>query len=208
MQKGILGLMLLILLSTVAHGAEWKRLGLQAGFVSANLTGRSKTVDTDPRFGRFARLSVGVAFDDTYNFESGIVFIEKGWKVSASDTTDAYFLDYLELPVTIRINLRQAPVFNTSAFVGLVWGYNIRAQRTTRTASTEETVTLDWVRKDEFSVAAGLGVAFPTRFGIFTIDARYQLGFSTVVKNPDNNPDINIDWRNETIGLVIGYMFR
>ncbi len=208
MQKGILGLMLLILLSAVAHSAEWKRLGLQAGFVSANLTGRSKTVDTDPRFGRFARLSVGVAFDDTYNFESGIVFIEKGWKVSASDTTDAILLDYLELPVSIRINLQRVPQFNPSVFVGLVWGYNVKAQRKISTKDSETIEKLINVTKTEFSVAAGLGVAFPTRFGIFTIDARYQLGFSTVVKNPDNNPDINIDWRNETIGLVIGYMFR
>ncbi len=198
--------LLLIAMNAIAQGAEWKRLGLQAGFVSANLTGRSKSKSTDPRFGKFARLSVGIAFDETYNFESGLVYIEKGWQVTTNDTTDAYYLDYLELPVTIRIHLRQTPVFKTSAFVGLVWGYNLRAKLTTSSGANRETMALDWVRKDEFSVATGLGIAFPTRFGIFTVDARYQLGFSTVVKN--TTPDINIDWRNETIGLIVGFMFR
>ncbi len=206
MTKGMRFIAALILLTTLAQGAELKRFGLQAGFVSANLTGRSKTKNTDPRLGRFGKLSFGIAFDNTYNFESGIVYIEKGWQITTNDTTDQYQFDYVEIPLTIRINLRQTPVFLTSAFVGLVWGFNLRGVRVSSFSGQKESETLDWVRKDEFSVATGLGIAFPTRVGTFTIDARYQLGFSTVVKN--TTPDFNIDWRNETIAFIVGYMFK
>ncbi len=197
---------LLLFVHSGVGGAEWKRLGLQAGLVSANLTGRSKSVNTEPRFGRYGKLSFGIAFDETYNLESGIAFIEKGWRVTNGDTTDAYNLDYLEVPIIIRIHLRQTPVFQSSVFVGLVWGYNLNAFRRTTSARLNENTPLDWIRKDEFSISTGLGLSFPTRIGLLTIDARYQLGFTTTVKN--TTPDFNIDWRNETVALIIGYMFR
>ncbi len=205
--RKVLGVLIIVLLvSSAGYGAEWKRVGLQAGLVSANLTGRSKNVNTDPRFGRYGRISIGIAFDETYNLESGIAFIEKGWRVTNGDTTDVYNLDYLEVPIIIRINLRQTPAFQSSAFVGLVWGYNLNGTRETSSPQFNETTALDWVRKDEFSITTGIGIAIPTGVGTFTLDARYQLGFTTTVKN--TTPDFNIDWRNETVALIIGYMLR
>ncbi len=205
--RKVLGILIIVLLvSSAGYGAEWKRVGLQAGLVSANLTGRSKNVNTDPRFGRYGRISIGIAFDETYNLESGIAFIEKGWRVTKNDTTTTWKLDYLEVPFFIRINLRRINLVNSSFTAGIVFGYNINGTMQINSNHFNKFEKINWLKKFEFGVSSGIGFSFPTKIGIFTLDAQYFLGFTSTFKNP--TPEFNIDWRNETVALIIGYMLR
>lgn len=164
-------------------------LGIKGGLSRTNLAGE----DTGPvgyttgiSFGAFATISAG----SRLAIQPELLYTEKGTEYTGS--SDNY--TYIEAPLLIRYNLGLplAP-FKPYLFAGPSAGLLMSAE-----IGGDD--VKDLYNSTEFAFTVGSGV----EFGRFTLDARFQHGFTSIHKKLG---DRRWDEKNRVISLLFGYRF-
>lgn len=180
--------------------------GLKAGMNIANIHG-----DDVEDFGYESKtgLCVGgfVAFNvaNIVAIQPEVLYTQKGAKYEDEffDGTYTLGLDYLEIPVLLKVIMPVQGMIKPHLFVGPYFARNLTA----RTAweengqSDEENVS-EYVEDSDFGTVFGAGIDFGLPAGKIVFDARYSLGLTSIDASGDP-----ADIKNKAFSFMLGYAF-
>jgi hypothetical protein len=142
--------------------------GVKAGINLATVTFDPEPDEDvlDRRTGFVGGLFVVVPASDRLGFQGEVLFSQKG--ASEDGGAGDLALDYLEVPLLLRVGTASPLETSFHAFAGPSIGLRLRARVTTETfdGETEDEDIADDVKGFDFGVVAGAGV----NFGRFTLD--------------------------------------
>jgi hypothetical protein len=167
------------------------KYGIKAGFGMANLTGDidgNKSMLT-PGFGLFLTYKASPNFA----IQPEVLYEMKGTKEDGGD--GKIKLNYITVPVLLKYVIPTQGKMAPSIFAGPYLGFKASAK-------DQDGTKLEGVKSTDFGVAFGAGLDFAAgATGVFTIDARYELGLS----NTNDVGDVSV--KNSWLGLYLGYGF-
>jgi len=180
------------------HAQVSIKKGFRAGLNIADLSGKDvqnsetfKTVNA----GLFFKVSLLnlVALQPEINYtQRGAIFKEGG-------ITNTVKLDYLEIPVLLKINVPFLGILPTNIFGGPAVSFNMRAKvKSEGTGSAFQVDIKDDIKDVELSTVFGIGL----EFGMLILDARYTFGAGTIDDSSEN-----LDIKNRVISFNAGLIF-
>ena len=189
-----------MMIATISASAqnEVGQLTLQpkAGINLSNITGENDTkmkiglvVGVEAEYG--ISENFGLAFGALYSMEGfkGDLVFATGTGMSAYLAEDVHFnLDYINVPILAQFY----PVQGLAIKAGVQPAFNVRHKAT----KDGESVDINDIASFNFSIPVGLSYEISN----FVIDARYNIGVTTLVKDADFG-------RNSTFSFTIGYKF-
>ena len=181
--------------------AQEAAVGVKAGINSANVKfeGDSANVSFDRRTGFVGGLFVVVPAKGRVALQAEALFSQKGAKINESGATGKVELDYLDIPLLLRVSSPAAPV-SFHVFAGPSFGVRLRAHSTgTFEGQTSDEDISDQVKRGDVGLVAGAGLDF----GRLTIDGRETWGMSDI--NKENDPELKI--KNRVFSVMVGVRF-
>ena len=171
----------------------------KAGINLSNITGEN---DTKMKIGLVAGVEAeygiaenfGIAFGALYSMEGfkGDLVFATGTGASAYLAKDVKFnLDYINIPILAQFY----PVKGLAIKAGVQPAFNVRHKTSSDTDAADKKDIND-IASFNFSVPVGLSYEISD----FVIDARYNIGVTTLVKDADQG-------RNSTFTFTLGYKF-
>jgi Outer membrane protein beta-barrel domain len=175
--------------------------GVKAGINLATVTFDPEPDEDvlDRRTGFVGGLFVVVPASDRLGFQGEVLFSQKG--ASEDGGAGDLALDYLEVPLLLRVGTASPLETSFHAFAGPSIGLRLRARVTAETfdGETEDEDIADDVKGFDFGVVAGAGV----NFGRFTLDGRYTWGLN----NLNSLEDDEMKLRNRVFSIMAGVRF-
>lgn len=215
-------LMVVLFLSTTIFAGEITGKGIKAGLNIANLTG-DDVEDTDPKMGLAIGGFLTYSINDMFSIQPEILFTMKGMKIDYEETeTDdnweyyaksegSWKLNYLEIPVLAKLNIPMESSVKPNIFLGPALGINLSATYDmdyewwekedgviVEEGSESEDGDIEDIKGADFGLIFGAGV----EFGKITVDARYNLGLTTI-----DDSEEEADVKNSVISIMVGYSF-
>jgi opacity protein-like surface antigen len=184
------------------RGLEIK-LGPEAGINIANFSG-TPDPNTNTRTGLIFGANLELGFSKNFSVQPGLRFIMKGASSSSAAGTVTDKLNYLEIPVLLKVNFPLTEVL-PYLIAGPVLGINMSASEDqTPTGGTTTTVDVsNSISGTDFNLLVGGGVGFrlTKRIDLFAQFA-YAFGLSNILKNNTTST-----LKNNGIQLTAGAMF-
>ncbi len=187
------------------HGARAQQLGITGGVNIANLTGHPYSSSRDGLIiGGFARynLVAGLAL------QPEILFSMKGASGTPNSIgpvpvyvpeTSTLTLDYIEVPVLLRMNLFSLPILPAGfdIFAGPDFAFNVYSQAKTTTYSSSGTQEFtsnasENIREFDFNVAVGGGPKINIGPITLGLEVRYTFGTGRAFRSAGNNWNNNV----------------
>ncbi len=144
--------------------------------------------------GRFGRFEV----------QPGIEFVRKAPELRIGDgiatIASKVILDYIELPLLLRVNVLRGSRLTPVVFLGGFGAYRTRARGRTGIgdASFEEDLN-DIVASWDAGIIAGAGMQIRTGAVTWMVDLRYSHGLKDIGKD-----ESTIDWKTRTLTALAG----
>ena len=209
--KVILIAILLLIFSTVVFAQGITGKGIKVGLNLANWTGDDAdfTGDLDDKkirtgfvFGGFITYEI----NETFSLQPEVYYSMMGVKYESSiegeDFTVTFKTDYIQIPILAKFNLSTKNNVKPNIFIGPALSINLNAKYEMEVVGqTIEGDMKDFgmdIKSTDFGLVFGAGV----NFGKISVDARYNLGLSTI---PDTEEDVDI--KNSVISIMLGYSF-
>jgi hypothetical protein len=158
---------------------------------------------TTTGFGAHVRFRLG-----PLTLQPEVQVVTKGARISDTMLQDEQLrLEYLELPLLVVLPVRLGRLEPYGFGGGLVavetrCRYVIKEEglRTNFGCDASSGLTFDRSKVD-YGLVAGGGAAYPIAGGRVFVDVRYTWGMNNIV-----DEDIDVELRNRTLGIAIGYM--
>jgi len=207
------GTLLMVLLAFTAtpatgqmNGVDFKP-GVRAGVDFMTAGGDDAPDDADRRTGFLAGAFVEVEFGGPFALQPELLYTQKGWSregdVRGTTITSTVKLDYIEIPVLAKFQLPLGGPFSPSLFAGPAVGFNASAEREVEGGGQSQTNDIsDQVSSTEFGLVFGVGGDFGIGAGTITVDARYNLGLTSV---DDTDADASVS--NQGFMITAGFAF-
>ena len=171
----------------------------KAGINIANMTG---DLDTKSKIGLVAGVEAEYGIAENFGIAFGALYSMEGFKgnVVAFGGTDAsaflvedvkYNLDYINIPILAQFY----PVKGLAIKAGVQPAFNVRHKTSSDTDAADKK-DIENIKSFNFSIPVGLSYEISD----FVIDARYNIGVTTLVKDADFG-------RNSTFSFTLGYKF-
>ncbi len=169
-------------------------VGIKGGFNLANMS--IKPADPDmPDFKDLRGLTGGVFFSLNLGFigiQPEILYSRRGlmwefvWDVDETAKIE-YMLDYIEVPVLLKLNVLPAGPVRPVIFGGPSYGYLLKAKGRFTTPDDTETADIeDEFEKSSWGGVVGAGIEFKTPVITLTLDGRYHIGVTNVAKEAED----------------------
>lgn len=200
--KKIMMMAAMMLLSVGAFAQnEVGQLTLQpkAGINLATMTG---DLDTKTKIGLVAGVEAEYGISENFGLAFGALYSMEGFKgnaiafggtgASAYMIDDVkYNLDYINIPILAQFY----PVKGLAIKAGVQPAFNVRHKTSSDTDAADKK-DIENIKSFNFSIPVGLSYEISN----FVIDARYNIGVTTLVKEADQG-------RNSTFSFTLGYKF-
>ncbi len=166
-------------------------VGIKGGFNLANLA--IKPADPEmPDFKDLRGLTGGVFFSLNLGFigiQPEILYSRRGlmwefeWGVDETAKIE-YMLDYIEVPLLVKLNVLPAGPVRPVIFGGPSYGYLLKATGRFTTPDESQTEDIkDMFEKSAWGGVVGAGIEFKTPIVTLTLDGRYHIGITNVSKD-------------------------
>lgn len=199
--------------------------------------------DVDPRYeidvDKRAGIGIGgfliVNVNDHLVFQPELLFVQKGGKESWSyyeigysgsrynESQLVYKLDYLEVPVLVKIRIPQVSGMKPSLYVGPTLAIKVSAKGEFESSFFDSTGVVvehsswnkdvgSFFKDTDFGLTLGGDLAMDAKFAKIILDARYFLGL-TGIDEPKVEPESKVgttlqsDIKNKVISFTIGFVF-
>lgn len=188
-------------LSGVAKAQSPVNFGIKGGINLANFT-NADDFDTEIRSGFTGGISMDISLPGApIGIETGAYYSQKG--AEFTDVDGSINLDYIEVPLLAKINFGLPGPATPHILVGPYLGFNINAEA----EGPESDVTFsgdisDEINDTDFGGIAGLGIDFNVGLTKLSAQARYGLGFTSILED-----DSDDDYKNSVVSLVLGIQF-
>lgn len=186
--------------------AQSFQFGPVAGVSIANVSG-DDAGDTDSRTGFFGGAQVvWQAPGSLFGFETGAMYVQKGAKFSDTDGEGTIELDYITVPLLLRV----APPMGASSFtpvfgLGGEAGFEVGCSASGEAEGVEIDVDCEEfgleTKSFDFGLAASVGVDFPVGRMTLAPFAKYTLGL-TSIDDSESEGDV------KNSGFLVGAALR
>lgn len=188
MKKVFVALIAVLLAAPAAGYAQLPSIGIKGGLNLAN-TGGADAGDPDYKAGLNIGAFVSVPAGTILSLQPEAFFSQKGSK----DGDDKINLNYLEVPVLLKLDPSLPgsfvrPVFFAGPSVGILLSAKDHGGNDFK----------EHMKSADFGLTIGGGV----EMGKLSLDARYNLGLSGIIKEAGSAVD---DIKNRAITVMIGY---
>jgi hypothetical protein len=171
------GLVLLLGMPLAGQGARIG-FGVMGGLAVANLHGSDVDPTLKSRTGFTAGVFLSAPIARNFTLEPQVLYVQKGTRAEASGVTATAKLDYLEVPLLLKLvfPMSGSNAVAPSIFVAPAVGFRISCKADATGGGGSASVTCGdagvSVKSTDFSAAAGVGLDI----GAFVIQGRYDYG--------------------------------
>ena len=173
-----------ILLLWIFSSATFAQLGISKGLIGglnmASLSGADVPSDAKGVTGYAAGLYLEINIPGPFSIEPEALYSMKGSKITIGNYTMTDNYAYVDIPVLLKYFL-PIPVVRTYLYAGP--SYNIllsaKEKREGSGVTSTDTDIKDFITASDLGAVVGLGVGFSG----LRVDARYNMGLSTIDKN-------------------------
>ncbi len=141
--------------------------------------------------------------DGFLSIQPELLYIQKGVGAKSGNTTADVHINYLELPVLVKIS------FGSETIKGYVnagpsIGYALSGK--TKIGSTTSKITFDDTdNRTDFGLQFGGGVGFQAGPGSILLDLRYGYGLTNTSKTPSGGNSSDYKSQNRVVAVSVGY---
>lgn len=180
MKKGGISILLLWIFSSASFAQLGISRGLIGGLNMASLSGADVSSDAKGVTGYAAGLFVEISIPGPFSIEPEALYSTKGAKVDFARYTLTNNYTYIDIPVLLKYFL-PIPVVRTYLYAGPSYSILLSAKLKTEgaTVTNSQVDIKDATAASDLGAVVGLGVGFAN----LRVDARYNLGLSTLDKN-------------------------
>jgi len=213
----VLSLLVVLAFSSV-QGAERITFGAKAGITVANITETPAEWEDDAEytFGFTGGAFLNYAFNSSLSIQPELLYSMRGTEAAlVEDYLDlSVRFDYIELPVLLSYYFPLEGDFRPYISAGPCIAYLLESELKFSTIILSADADISSVsHTNDFAVVLGGGFSYNLNGRVFTLDARYQRGFTNCIVSGDF--DINGDPRtieaddikNTGFAVMLGYRF-
>jgi hypothetical protein len=172
-------------------------LGFKAGLNLANVTG-DDVGDTSNKSGLAAGGFMSYSITEIFAIQPELLFTMKGTK--ASDEDVSWSINYLEIPVLLKVTLPTDGKIKPLLYAGPGFGFLLSSKQSDGT----EVDVKDFTASTDIGIIAGAGIDYKMETSAITFEARYEVGMTSIGKEEDGEtPDI----KNSVLTFMLGYGF-
>ena len=165
--------------TAMAQGNGANGILVGANFANVKIESGGADVSFDNKIGLVAGVFAGIPIAPSVALEPGVFFVQHGAKITDGTDTARIKLNYLEVPVLLRV---AAPIGSGAAlriFAGPAIGFKLSAKVT---GGGEDQDISDDTETINYSAVFGAGLQVSN----FLFDARYNLGLKDLDKTADS----------------------
>ncbi len=215
--KKILLLIAMITLSVAATKAQVS-FGIKAGLNGSTVSGLNNNSSTSGsvstsnstkiKLGGQFGIYANIHFGKVLGFQPEVLFSMKGYRyeskatigANTSSTKTSVSLNYIEIPLQLRINPTQSFFILAGPYFGILVGASSTSVYTNGTiTNTSKSSSTNGLQSIDFGVALGLGLKAENGF---TMGLKYSRGFNSIYANDNNGANVN-----SVFQLFVGYEF-
>lgn len=193
-----------ILAFGTAARAQDVQVGVKGGVNLANLEFEAEGVDVnfERRTGFVGGLFVVWPLGGQVGLQTEALYSQRGAEIEDPDVdaTGKVKLDYLEVPVLLRLSTPASSGTSFHVFAGPSLGFRVRARGEGTVGNFTETEDLsDEIEKFDLGLSIGAGADFNR----LIVDGRYTWGLSNLNKDDSDNVEV----KNRTFSVMLGIRF-
>lgn len=132
-------------------------------------------------------------------------YSQRGFKTRDDAGSFHRRLDYIELPFMSHITFGEK-LFRYFIDLGPSISYLLNDTKSSSAAAIQHTMPI--ANKFDYGIVGGMGFEFNTKYGIYTIDARYRFGLGNIFKSSAADEFKTSSNQNITISLAYLFPFR
>jgi hypothetical protein len=211
MKKVLVTLFVLFLITSSTSFAQFSfgpRFGINMGSISDDPDYNS-AVDQSNHLGLLFGAAAEIGIAGPIYTEVSVIYIQKGEELKGQDqqgqqAEQKLTANYLEIPILIKAKFPLG-VVSPHVFLGPNIGLLLSANSEFKAGGqTQDTDIKDNLSSIDFALDFGAGVGITVApFISIVFDARYSLGLSNIIKNPQQNES----GKTRGIQLIVGAMF-
>ena len=184
--------------------------GISGGLSLATLSGDDASDDLDYRKGLVAGAFLDLPLGEIIGVTSGLYYVQKGFSQEVGGDDVALKLDYLEVPVLLRVSVAGGEAMGISVFLGPTLGFQMKCEGEADQVSADCDVfdfpgsDFDPSKSFDLGAAFGAGLAFALSGGTSILaNAVYDIGLTSI-----DDSTAERDVKNEAILLQVGLGFN
>ena len=166
--------------------------GVKGGLVTTNVTGVPEEWEDSQSYR--TSFSGGVflnyAFDEALSIQPELLYVPKGFTGvlydGFIDVDVTPSIDFIEVPILLKWTFggggKIRPCIFAGPSIGFVTGSTLDIGIGWLSADIDMS---DFTNDTDFGVVAGAGLGFETKYGLLTLDARFQRGFSDIIESAE-----------------------
>ncbi len=202
MKKFAIPALLILILISESRAQSPVEVGIRGGVNLANLG----NVDFDTRVrtgilaGIYADISLPVL---PFDLETGVYFSQKGSEFDESDVELTFKLDYIEVPVLVKLPFGNLPQLKPYFIAGPYVEFNVNAEVENEGRNDVFTVDLD-DETEFFNFGAMVGVGSDLDIGLITLNfqGRFGLGLRDVFNDQFSDGE-----KHQVFSILAGFSF-
>jgi len=188
-QLSVLVLMLIVVCAAAANAGEMS-FGVKGGLVMTNVTGIPEEWEDAQSYR--TNFSGGVflnyAFDEALSIQPELLYVPKGVKGTLydgfMDVDVTPSIDFIEIPLLLKFTVPTEGKVHPCIFAGPSLGFVTSSKLKINLGWLSSSVDMsDFTNGTDFGVVAGAGIGYDTRYGLLSIEARFQRGFSNIIES-------------------------
>ncbi len=189
--------------SQPAPTSQW---GFRGGMTIAILKGEDLD-NLENRYGFVGGLYYNRKLVGWLSLQTEIYYVQKGAKLEFTDLGETVTyktkLDYVEIPVLVRLDLYPIPLIRPHIFIGPAFGILVQATSEYEFAGrVEETDVQAYYKGSDVGLVLGGGIRFTILGGDFMLDFSYNMGLTDINDRQEAHPKaINNDVYLFTLGI-------
>jgi hypothetical protein len=154
---------------------------------------------TGPVAGLYFNLGLGLV-----SFEADALYARMGMKGTIEGSTVEYRMDYIQVPVMLKVSVLPAGPIRPFVYAGGYGSYLLKANgvMTTSEGSSSEDLG-DMFQKYDYGAVGGVGIAFKLPGVTVSAEGRYNLGLANIAKNTEAGESV----KNRSIMALVGIGF-
>ena len=195
--KIILIVISILLISSAVYAQGITAKGIKGGINIATFTG-DDVEDAESKIGLVFGGFVSYAVNETFCIQPEVLFTMKGVKFSGQGYDVIQSLNYIEIPILAKLNIAMDGNAQPNLFFGPAIGLNLSATYKFESDFGDDDGDLEDVSPMDFGIVFGGGV----EFGKILIDARYDMGLTSIDDSSEN-----FKVKNSVISIMLGMLF-
>lgn len=179
-------------------------VGFKGGYAWSNLdftgiTGIPTPQDIkNPMGGVFFGIGLGL-----FSIQPEILYVRQGSRLEELPDWMEYRLDYVQVPVLLKINILPGPV-SPMICAGPYGAYRVSAKDVSYLSGVNATEDIkDQIKTTDYGVAFGGGIDFKLVAIKLSAEVRYNLGLVNIIKNPDPGESV----KTKSLMVMVGIGF-